>query len=198
MDRELLLLGLKVEHAGESPRTKLPWQDQNQSGTFGLQRSGSVSALSPPRRNSYFRVLTLLAKISLFQAEDQSHPSLVFQRAVVSDPPRSLAPQFGWNRKRNLNCFVLRQKIPPAGILEVIWRCFLDVILEEMWHARFIYYLAGAGGERSKEIQKGATATTNSTPTQRNATVCTGLKAAISGKTLWKLVKIEMMTSNWP
>lgn len=120
-----------------------------------VHRGQALFLLSPPRRNSYFRLLTSVAKISFFQAEDQSNPSHGFQRAFVSGPSRSLAYEFERNGKRNPICFVCRQEIPPAGILEAIWTYLLKVILEEVWHAQFISYLAGGGRESQRDTERG-------------------------------------------
>lgn len=56
--------------------------------------------------------------------------------------------------KRNLIYFVFRQQILPIGTVELFWRNLLEVILQEMWHAQCICYLACEGRETSKEIQK--------------------------------------------
>lgn len=100
-----------------------------------VRRGQALFLLSPPRRNSCFKLFTFAAKSSLFQAGDQSHPSHGFQRAFISGAPRSLTYKFEQNGKRNPICFVFRQEIPPAGILEVIQTYLLGVILEEVWHA---------------------------------------------------------------
>lgn len=41
--------------------------------------------------------------------------------------------------EKSLIYLVIKQKIPPAGILEVFWRYLLEVILEEVQHAQFIW-----------------------------------------------------------
>lgn len=78
-DWRALAPGLNVLRPGEAPRTELPGQVRVNLGALD-PRGQALFLLSPPRKNSYFRLFTSVAKISLSQAGDLSHPSQGFRR----------------------------------------------------------------------------------------------------------------------
>lgn len=92
-------------------RRDLPWPDWNQWGALVFRDQ----ALFLYRRTSYSRIFLFLAKLSLFWA---------------GDPTQVFSLEFEWSGKRHRIYFVLRQKLPPTGILELFWRYLLEVIWE--------------------------------------------------------------------